>query len=264
MTPGPLEWLGDLLDPNKLAANPAAQGRGVRVALLDSGVDRRLLEKRATERGHPTPRIEGALFRAAAPGPLPYSGSASAPHGSVVADIILTHAPEIELFSADIFAPDASADVEVVMRAFRHAIEVWGCHVINLSMGIAERQLMQIPRRYQFLRAIEDGYYRDVMIFAAAHNDHPLTRSFPAAFAPPLIGVDKALFENPLGVRYRPRDHIEFQGHGRGYLGPLAQEPATSWAAPHLAALAARLLSLRPGLKPFEVKTLLYWMSTNS
>ena len=69
MTPGPLEWLGDLLDPLKLAANPAAQGRGVRVALLDSGVDRRLLEKRAAERGHPTPRIDGALFRASAPTP---------------------------------------------------------------------------------------------------------------------------------------------------------------------------------------------------
>ena len=37
-------------------------------------------------------------------------------------------------------------------------------------------------------------------------------------------------------------------------------EPATSWAAPHLTGIAARLLSLRPTLKPFEVKTLLYWM----
>ena len=46
-----------------------------------------------------------------------------------------------------------------------------------------------------------------------------------------------------------------------GYFGPFAAEPATSWAAPHLAGIAARLLSLRPGLKPFEVKTLLYWMS---
>jgi subtilisin len=28
-----------------------------------------------------------------------------------------------------------------------------------------------------------------------------------------------------------------------------------------LAGIAARLLSLRPGLKPFEIKALLYWMS---
>jgi subtilisin len=40
----------------------------------------------------------------------------------------------------------------------------------------------------------------------------------------------------------------------------LANEPATSWATPHLAAIAARILSLRPGLKPFEMKTVLYWL----
>ena len=54
---------------------------------------------------------------------------------------------------------------------------------------------------------------------------------------------------------------MEFLAHGRGYLGPFAAEPATSWAAPHLAGIAARVLSLRPNLKPFEMKTILYWMS---
>ena len=101
---------------------------------------------------------------------------------------------------------------------------------------------------------------QDVLIFAAAHNEHPLTRSYPALFAPPLISVDKGLFDDPLNFAYQLRDQIEFQAHGRGYLGPFAQEPATSWAAPHLAGIAARILSLRPGLKPFEIKTILYWM----
>ena len=55
-------------------------------------------------------------------------------------------------------------------------------------------------------------------------------------------------------------EQIEFEAHGRGYLGPFAAEPATSWAAPHLAGVAARILSLRPDLKPFEVKTILYWI----
>jgi hypothetical protein len=57
---------------------------------------------------------------------------------------------------------------------------------------------------------------------------------------------------------------VEFQAHGRGYLGPFAQEPATSWAAPHLAGIAARILSLRPGFKPFEMKTILYWLFQRS
>ena len=34
-----------------------------------------------------------------------------------------------------------------------------------------------------------------------------------------------------------------------------------SFTAPHVSGIVARLLSLRPDLKPFEVKTLLYWMS---
>ena len=146
------------------------------------------------------------------------------------------------------------------MRALHWAVDVWKCKIVNLSLGVPEHRLQQVQRRYQFLRAIEDAYYKDVLVFAAAHNEHPLTRSYPAAFAPPLISVDKNLFNDPLEFAYRLHEQIEFQAHGRGYLGPFAQEPATSWAAPHLSGIAARLLSLRPGLKPFEIKTLLYWL----
>ena len=39
---------------------------------------------------------------------------------------------------------------------------------------------------------------------AAAHNEHPLTRSYPAAFAPPLLSVDKRLFADPLEFAYQP------------------------------------------------------------
>jgi hypothetical protein len=178
-----------------------------------------------------------------------------------VADILLTLAPRVRLYSADVFGPQGSCDVETVMTALRWAIDEWHCKIVNLSLGVAEQRLQQIPRRYQFLRAVEEGYFKDVLIFAAAHNDHPLTRSYPAAFAPPLISVDKQVFDNPLEFAYALREQIEFRAHSKGYLGPFAQEPATSWAAPHLAAIAARLLSLRPGLKPFEVKTILYWLS---
>ncbi len=133
--------------------------------------------------------------------------------------------------------------------------------MINLSLGVPEHRLQLVPRRYQFLRAIEDAYYHDVLVVAAAHNEHPITRSYPAMFSPPLLSVDKHLFDDPLRFAYRLHEQVEFQAHGRGYLGPFAYEPATSWAAPHLVGIAARLLSLRPTLKPFEVKTLLYWLS---
>jgi hypothetical protein len=249
-----------LLTPDRLLHDPRADGEGVRVCVLDSGVERAVLEEKFRRQGREIQRIEGAVFAADRPEPRPYDGRQSSPHGTAVADVILTLAPRARLFSADVFGPQGSCEVEVVIRALRHAIDSWHCHVVNLSLGVPEQRLQQLPRRQQLLRAVEEAYYRDVIVVAAAHNDHPLTASYPAAFGPSLLSVDKRLFTDPMRAAYEPHERVEFLAHGRGYLGPFAHEPATSWAAPHLTGIVARLLSLRPGLKPFEIKTILYWM----
>jgi subtilisin family serine protease len=259
-SPDVFEEVFALLTPDRLLRDPRATGEGVTVCVVDSGVERAVLEEKFRGRGQPLHPIEGGLFTADQPEPLPYEGRQSTPHGTTVADILLTLAPRVRLYSADVFGPRGSCEVEVVIRALHWAIEVWGCKVINLSLGIPEPRLQQAARRQQLQRAVEEAYYKDVLVFAAAHNEHPFTRSYPAAFAPPLLSVDKALFDDPLRFAYRLSQSIEFQAHGRGYLGPFAQEPATSWAAPHLAGIAARILSLRPGLKPFEMKAILYWL----
>ena len=246
-----------LLTPEKLLRDPRATGEGVAIALIDSGVERSVLEAKFGDTIHP---IEGAIFRADRPTPSPYTGHQSSPHGTTVADIVLTIAPRVKIYSADVFGPTGTCEVETVIKALQYASDVWKCKVVNLSLGVPESKLQQLPKRHQFLKAIEEGYYKDVLIFAAAHNEHPIMRSYPAAFSPPLISVDKGLFEDPTQFAYKLRDTVEFQAHSRGYLGPFAREPATSWATPHLAAIAARLLSLRPEMKPFEIKTILYWM----
>jgi subtilisin len=246
-----------LLTPDRLLRDPRATGEGVAVCLIDSGVERSVLEAKF---GNTIQPIEGAVFRNDSIQPQPYTGHQSSPHGTTVADIVLTLAPRVKIYSADVFGSTGTCEVETVIRALQHAIDVWKCKIVNLSLGVPEAKLQQLPKRNQFLKAIEEGYYKDVLIFAAAHNEHPLTRSYPAAFAPPLISVDKGLFDDPYQFAYKLRDTVEFQAHGRGYLGPFAREPATSWATPHLAAIAARLLSLRPQMKPFEIKTILYWM----
>ncbi|MFL5329443.1 MAG: S8 family peptidase [Gemmataceae bacterium] len=251
------DQLLNLLHPDRLLRDPRATGAGVRVAVIDSGIDR---ESIATK--FPTaPAIEGAIFTGERSDPLPYQGRASAPHGTTVADVILTIAPQATLYSADVFGPQGSTEPETVIRAIHHSLDAWNCRVINLSLGVAEARLQQPVRRHQFQRAIEEAYHRGVVVVAAAHNEHPLSRSFPAAFGAPLFSVDKALFDDPFEIRYQPIEEIEFQAHARGYVGPFAREPATSWAAPHLTGVAARLLSLLPDLKPFEVKSLLSWMT---
>jgi subtilisin len=249
-----------LLTPRRLLHHPRATGEGVSVCLLDSGVERALLEEKFRRQGQTIQPIEGGIFTAERPEPLPYEGHQSTPHGTTVADILLTLAPRIRLYSADVFGPQGTCEVEVVIRALRWAMNVWKCHIINLSLGVPEQRLQQVQRRQQLQRTIEEAYYKDVLVVAAAHNEHPLLRSYPAAFAPPLLSVDKGAFVDPLHFAYHLSEPIEFQARSQGYLGPFAAEPATSWAAPHLAGIAARLLSLRPSLKPFEIKTILYWI----
>jgi hypothetical protein len=242
--------LGLLAEDDPLA-DPRADGTGVKVAILDSGVDRPRLSTDLP--------IEGAVFREGSSEPMPDEGRPSTPHGTTVADIILSLAPRAQLFSADVFGPAGGCDSRVLIRALRHALDVWGCHVLNLSLGIPEPRLQPGPKRLELQKAVEEAYHRGAIVVAAASNDHPLTRSYPAAFAPPLLSVGPGEGLAPDEVAYCPAGGVEFQAHPRGRLGPFASQPATSWAAAHLSGLVARLLSLRPGLRPFEVKALLYW-----
>src|SRR5207248_11103884 len=206
-----------LLTPERLLRDPRATGEGVSVCVIDSGVERAVLEEKFRGQGQEIHPIEGGIFTAARPEPLPYTGHQSTPHGTTVADILLTIAPRVRLFSADVFGPQGTCEVEVVIRALQWAIDVWKCKVINLSLGVPEHRLQQAQRRSQFQRAIEEAYYKDALLFAAAHNEHPLTRSYPAAFAPPLLSVDKHLFDHPLQFAYHLREQVELLAHGLGY-----------------------------------------------
>ena len=90
----------------------------------------------------------------------------------------------------------------------------------SISLGVPEQRLQQVQKKMQFLRTIEEAYYKDVLVFAAAHNEHPLTRSYPASFGPALLSVDKHHFADPLQFAYFLNDQIEFQAHSQGYFGP--------------------------------------------
>lgn len=252
----PLDELRRLATPERFWADPQADGRGVRVAVVDTGIDQATLRARHP---HVAP-VQGGVFTAFDPRPSPYEGTQSSPHGTTVADIVASLAPGVELFSADVFGPAGTCETDVVLKALAWAVDKWQCRVVNLSLGVTEQKLTSLPKRQQFLRAIEDAYFKDVVVVAAAHNDHPWTKSYPALFAPPLVSVNKRATSDAGDFGYRLWEQVEFEAHARGSIGPFAREPATSWAAPHVSAMAARLLSLRPDLKPFEVKTLLYWL----
>src|SRR4051794_11156 len=86
-----------LLTPERLLRDPRATGEGISVALIDSGIERSVLEAKFGNAIHP---IEGAVFRTGVTQPQPYTGHQSSPHGTTVADIVLTLAPRVNIYSA--------------------------------------------------------------------------------------------------------------------------------------------------------------------
>lgn len=238
---------------DELLRHPNADGTGVRVGIVDTGIDRATLQRQ----GKDVP-IEGAIFEAGQLKPLPYVGQQSGPHGTAVAGIILRHAPKATLISADIYGSSGQCDVETLIRAVQWCVDEARCQVLNLSLGITEDRLLPIQRRWQLQRVIEECYHRDVIAVAAAHNDHPHYRSFPALLGAPLIGVCQGPWHDEARIKYQPCERVEFQATASCEGDFLTMTPASSWAAPHVTAMVARLLSLKPGLKPFEVKTALY------
>src|SRR3989442_7875504 len=88
-----------LLNADRLLQDPRATGEGIRVGVIDSGVERAILEERFQTRGQKIYPIEGAIFTAGQSKPLAYDGHQSTPHGTTVADIILSLAPRVRLYS---------------------------------------------------------------------------------------------------------------------------------------------------------------------
>src|SRR6266850_1900960 len=106
--------LFSLLTPDRLLRDPRATGQGVSVGVVDSGIERRILEEKFRNQGEEIHRIEGGIFSDDRPEPLPYEGRQSTPHGTTVADIILTLAPRVQLYSADVFGPSGTCEVETL------------------------------------------------------------------------------------------------------------------------------------------------------
>lgn len=260
------EAIGNLiqfLKSQRTECDSKANGEGVRVAIIDSGLNRQLLAENHPDRSKEINQIHGVRFLENSAIPIPDNRMESSPHGTTVADIILRLSPGVQLFSADVFGARGSCSIQVLYRAIKWAVEEFKVKVINLSLGVPENQIFSIPIRLEFERVIQLAYSRDIIIIAAAHNDHPLIKSIPSVLSPSLLSVDKTDTTDPLYWVYRLCHQIEFQASSRGYYGPFSSEPTTSWAAAHLTGIVCRFLSLYPEMKPFEIKTFLYWLSKN-
>lgn len=164
-------------------------------------------------------------------------------------------------------------DVSVMCQAIYDAVDVYGCRVVNMSMGVTEDA-------EELRRAVEYAESRGVVVVSAVGNDNALypDRTYYPAGYPTVIGVGAA--ESLLAESFDSADRAvggwkvaEFsQRSGVSVLADgyrlatvtnrnaaeAALRSGTSYACAAVAGLCAQLLTDAPSLRPAEVRAILF------
>jgi subtilisin len=231
-----------------------AAGEGVRVCVLDSGV----------EQDHPA---EGALDGAVAVSlgeddePVvqeDHEGDLCG-HGTACAGVIRSLAPECQLFSARVLGAGYTGSGLVLLAGLRWAVEQ-GFDVINMSLSTTKKQFASV------LHEIADSaYFRRTVLVASAHN-MPV-ESYPWRFSS-VISVGSHQESDPFAYFYNPKPPVEFFARGvdveLAWLeGGKIRATGNSFATPHISGICALVLGKHPELTPFQLKSVLYLTASN-
>jgi subtilisin family serine protease len=236
----------EVLNPDSVWGD--GTGAGVRVGIIDSGVDNDHPAIAGAVKGWVEPyEADGKLqFRT-----TPHQDSSG--HGTACAGIVLSLAPQVELYSIKVLGGTLSGTGALFAAGLHWAIEN-GMQVVNLSLGTTKRDF------YPILHELADtAYFRRVVLVAAANN-LPVP-SFPSLYAS-VISVASQEDPDPLHFCYNPAPPVEFSAPGIDVQvawsgGSYVRSTGNSFAAPHIAGLVARLVGHQPHLTPFQVKTIL-------
>lgn len=229
-------------------------GAGVRVAVIDSGIDA----------GHPAigKPLAGYLTVREVNGELQLDESPEGDaygHGTACAGIIRSIAPDCELVSIKVLGPSLGGSGRALLAGLRWAIEQ-NAQVCNLSLGTTR------PEFYAQLHELVDlAYFRRIMLVAAVNN-LPVP-SFPSTFAPVFSvaatgGIERGSF------LYNPHPPAEFGAPGIDIRlawsnGEWITATGNSFAAPHITGHITRILANHPGLTQFQMKTVLRALADN-
>jgi subtilisin len=231
------------------------RGAGVRVAIVDSGVDpahpvvagplERSVSAEADASGGVTVREADALD---------VSG-----HGTACAGIIRALAPACELTSVRVLGADLTGGGDALLAGLRWAVRERH-HVVNLSLSTTKARFAEALRELT-----DEAYFGGCLLVASAHN-MPID-SWPWRFAS-VLSVASHAEADPEAFFSNPRPPVEFHARGVdvevGWAGGATiHASGNSFATPHMAGMAARVLGAHPGLRPFEVKTALHLSAGN-
>ena len=247
----PVEWPGEV---TREWAWGGSTGKGVRVCILDSGVDQ----------GHP---LVGEIQQSVAVSLGPddeviveedTEGDLCG-HGTACAGIVRSLAPECEIISVRVLGAGFTGSGGVLLAGLRWAVEQ-GFDVVNMSLSTTKRQFAGI------LHELTDtAYFRRTMLVASAHN-MPV-ESYPWRFSS-VISVGSHEESDPLAFYYNPDPPVEFFARGVDVEvawtgGAHIRCTGNSFATPHMSALCALVLGKHPELTPFQLKSVLYLTSSN-
>jgi subtilisin len=232
-------------------------GRGVRIGVLDSGI----------EASHPALQAScvGEDFCVTYDGRAtrlqPGDGTDLFGHGTAVAGIIRSLAPEAEISSIRVLGEHLESRTAVICEGARAAIRL-GCHILNCSFGC------RVPEHVlPYKDWVDEAYIRGVHVVAACSNIDPAISEWPGHFSS-VVTVDMAMAASPLEILVKRGTLVEFAAHGVDVRvpwkdGTFKRVSGSSFAAPRVAGLLARLLSVSPGLSPLEAKALLHRVATD-
>jgi subtilisin len=229
-------------------------GKGVKIAVVDSGVDA----------DHPVVdgRVAGYMaISVSGVGELVFDDSPhedSSGHGTACAGIILGIAPECELYSVRVIGRRGGRGSALV-AGLRWVIE-HEMQVANLSLGTTKRDF------FGMLHELTDEAYFRHVVFVTAANNFPIP-SFPCEYAS-VVSVASHETNDPYLFYYNPAPPTEFGAFGidvpaawKG--GGVSKVTGNSVAAPHIAGIVARILEKRPSLTVFQVKAILHALAAN-
>jgi len=231
-----------------------ATGAGIRVCILDSGVDA----------NHPqVGGINGAVAISIGedgePVATPDEEGDLCGHGTACAGIIRALAPECEIYSVRVLGAGYTGSGPVLLGGLRWAVEQ-GYDVVNMSLSTTKRQFAEV------LHDLADtAYFNRTILVASAHN-MPV-ESYPWRFAS-VISVGSHSEADSLRFFYNPNPPVEFFARGVDVElawmgGATIRASGNSFATPHMSGICALVRSKHPELAPFQLKSVLHLIADN-
>ncbi|MFJ7949303.1 S8 family serine peptidase [Streptomyces sp. NPDC096354] len=231
-----------------------ADGAGIHVCVLDSGVDG----------SHPligtvTQSMKVTTAESGSVKVVECEAEDLAGHGTACAGIIRSLAPAVSLSSVRVLTEGRSGSGEALLAGLRWAIDQ-GFDLINLSLATAKEDLAT-----QLHSLIDRAFFRRSTLVVSANN-RPV-RSYPWSFAS-VISV--ASHDEPEPMKYYVNPSPPAEYFARGVSVPIAwsgggriRSTGNSFAAPHITGICALILSKHPWLTPTQLKSALFQCAHN-